>query len=82
MKGQNLQRYEENNKIVEKMESPEGHTITINNQTVTLRKGVDHPELGPKYLSQAPYKFGGKKRQNSNSGGQGRAARRIKRTGK
>ncbi len=42
------------------------------------QKKPDDP-LGPKYLTTLPYKFGGKKRSPSNSGGKGRAARRIKR---
>jgi len=69
MKDTNASRWRDNNKIVETLE-------------VEGKKQVETPPLGPKYLSNAPFKFGGKKRSNSNSGGQGRAGRRQKRFGK
>lgn len=81
MKDVNAARWRDNNKIIEAMEGP-GIEKEINGQKVILRKDKDTPPLGPKYLSNAPFKFGGKKRANSNSGGQGRAGRRQKRHGK
>lgn len=58
-----------------------------NNQAILAKleeageKAADMP-LGPKYLVTLPFKFGGKKRSPSNSGGTGRAGRRAKRAGK
>jgi hypothetical protein len=40
---------------------------------------VDNPPLSAKYLITDRFKFGGKKRKASNSGGCGKAGRRIKR---
>lgn len=49
---------------------------------ILFTKDPENPPIGSKYLLSAPFKFGGKKRANSNSGGQGRAGRRQKRFGK
>lgn len=46
--------------------------------TIVIIYGVEIP-LRPRYLSTEPFKYGGKKRKNSNSGGTGRAGRRNKR---
>lgn len=45
------------------------------------RKGPEM-KLRTRYTCSAPFKFGGRKRSPSNSGGTGRAARRVKRVGK
>jgi hypothetical protein len=81
MKGSNLQRFTENNNLIAALEGP-GLEREIDGKKVILRKEKENPPLGPKYLLNAPFKFGGKKRSNSNSGGCGRAGRRQRRHGK
>lgn len=44
-------------------------------------KATDMP-LGSKYQVEASFKFGGKKRKASNSGGTGKAGRRNKKKGR
>ncbi len=47
-------------------------------ETVVIIYGDEIP-LRQKHQNNEPYKYGGKKRKNSNSGGFGRAGRRAKR---
>lgn len=46
--------------------------------SVVIIYGTEIP-LRQKHQNNEPFKYGGKKRKNSNSGGQGRAGRRAKR---
>lgn len=85
MKQASQERYRENNRIIAAMESHDGFKTRVKEgateEDVILRKGPELP-LGTKYTLNAPFKFGGKKRGQSNSGGMGRAGRRAKRFGK
>jgi hypothetical protein len=85
MKDVNYSRYMENNKLLHAMENGGiEREIEVNGrkQKVLLTKDKENPPVGPKYLVNSPFKFGGKKKTGSNSGGVGRAGRRHKRHGK
>ena len=64
------------------MKTTDSDRRKLNDAILATQGIVDNMTLGSKYGVDAPYKFSGKKKKASNSGGQGRSGRRLKRHGK
>ena len=61
------------------MKSAQASRLKDNNELLAKLQIIDNPPLGAKYLLTDRFKFGGKTRKASNSGGCGKAGRRIHR---